>query len=205
MLGRDHPLSRTAVLVRALARQLVATASAVALGIVAIAERWTWGVRLLGAALLVEVTLLAIFAAARGVQRERLLWLIVKYGTLVPLEEVTREAIRLANARHSADLAGRLERALDDAVRWHRLPVASRPPPGIRLLCAFAPEVHAIAERMRSGQAALPGIALLELFMIGGYGSGLYAGNKSELLEQLTRIRHLLSPNGDVEVEHGAD
>ncbi|HEY6397244.1 MAG TPA: hypothetical protein VIX82_07300 [Solirubrobacteraceae bacterium] len=205
VLGGDHPLSRIVILVHALARQLAATTGAVVLAVVAVAERWSWGIQLLGAALLVELTLLAIFALARGVRRERVLWLIAKYGVQVPLEEVAREAIRLATPRHSADLAGRLERALDEAAGWHRLPVASRPPPGIRLLGAFAPEVHAIAEQLRSGRAALPGIALLELFLIGGYGSRLYGGDKLELGEQLRRIRQLLSLPGAMEADRGAE
>lgn len=38
------------------------------------------------------------------------------------------------------------------------------------------------------------GEALLELMLIGGYGSALYAGQRQQLREQLWRIRYRLNP-----------
>jgi hypothetical protein len=193
VLGEDHPLSRAIMWAHALTRQVAATATMVALGVLAIAEGRAWGPRLLGAALLVELTLVGIFAFVRESQREHVLRLIASNRSQLPLEEVSREARRLANPRHAAELAGRLERVFDDAMGWHRLAVTSRPPPGIRLLCEFASEVDAIVSRLRDGEAALPGLALLELMLCGAYESALYSGDRNALREQLWRVRHLLS------------
>jgi hypothetical protein len=99
---------------------------------------------------------------------------------------------RLVTPGHREHLAERLERAFDEAVRWHQLPVASRPPTGIRLLRGFAPEVRAIVGQLRSGKSALPGVALLDLFLTGGYSSALYAGDEDPVREHLWRIRYLI-------------
>jgi hypothetical protein len=201
VLGGDHPLSRAATVVHALVRQVTATSGVVALGVLAVAAHRTCGIRLLCAALIVELTLVGILALAQQVQRERVLRLIASGHAQLPVEEVACQARRLATPRHHAQLARRLERGLEEAICWHQLAVASRPPPGIRLLCAFAPEVHAIVDQLRSGKAALPGVALLELFLIGGYGSSLYAGDRDALREQLWRIRSLLSHPASAEAD----
>ena len=39
------------------------------------------------------------------------------------------------------------------------------------------------------------GVAVLELFLIGGYGSALYARDNEELQQQLWRMRYLLNPS----------
>jgi hypothetical protein len=166
----------------------------VAVGVLAVAGRRAWGIRLLCAALVAELVLFMVCALARQLQREHVLRLIASGRAGLPVEEISREAQRLVTPRHRGQLAERLERALDEAVAWHRLPVASRPPPGVRLLCGFAPEVRAIAGQLRDGQPALPGIALLELLLTGGYGSALYAGDHDLLREQLWRIRYLMCP-----------
>jgi hypothetical protein len=129
----------------------------------------------------------------RQIQREHVLRLIAGNQAELPLDEVSREARRLASPQHAVQLARQLERTLDDARRWHELVMTSRPPPGLRLLCEFAPEVETIVRQLRAGDASLPGVALLELMLSGGYESALYAGDKHALREQLSRIRHLLS------------
>jgi len=194
VLGRDHPLSRMAALVQVLAWQVAAVSGAVVVGALGAAERRGWGIRLLCAALAVELALLMLFALARQLRREHVLRLIVGGRARLPVAEVSREAHRLVAPGHRAQLAERLERALDEAESWHELPVASRPPVGVRLLCGFAPEVRAIAGQLRGGRSALPGLALLELFLAGGYGSALYAGDEDLLREYLWRIRYLICP-----------
>jgi hypothetical protein len=204
VLGADDPLSRAASVVHALVRQVAATSGVVALGVLALCEHRAWGVRLLCAALIVELSLVGILALALQVQREHVLRLIATGRGELPVEEVAREAQRLATPRHHAQLATRLERGLEEAVCWHQLTVASRPPPGVRLLCEFAPEVDAIVDQLRGGRVALPGVALLELFLIGGYGSSLYAGDRDALREQLWRIRSLLSHRASAEADDAA-
>ena len=58
VLGDDHPISRSATLIHTLAVQATATSSTLLLGALAVAERRSWGVRFLAAAVVVEVTLL---------------------------------------------------------------------------------------------------------------------------------------------------
>ncbi len=99
------------------------------------------------------------------------------------------------NAGHRSALADRLECALEQACRWHQISVASRPPEGVKLLSAFASEVEEITDLLRSSVPNVRGVAVLELFLIGGYGSGLYAGDSEELQQQLWRMRYLLNPS----------
>lgn len=192
VLGGDHPLSQMTAAVHVVAWLVAATSGAVAAGAVGVAERRAWGIRLLCAALVTELILLMLFALTRQLQRGHVLRLIASGRAQLPIEEIARETQRLVTPGHRGQLAERLERALDEAVRWHQLPAASRPPPGIGRLCAFAPEVRAIAGQLRSGQPALPGVALLELFLAGGYGSPVYAGDQDVLREQLWQIRYLI-------------
>jgi len=193
-LGRDHPLNRLAMLAKAAAWLAVAASAAAMAAALGTAERSGWGIPMLCAALVAELVLLMLFALARRLRREHVLRLIASGRARLPVEEIAREAQRLVTPAHLAGLAERLDRALDDALRWHQLPVATRPPPGITLLCGFAPEVRAITGQLRAGQSALPGVALLELLLAGGYGSALYACDQDLLREHLGRIRHLICP-----------
>ena len=195
VLGCGRPLSQMVTLAGVLAWLIAAVSGVVTVGVLAVAARRVWGIRLLCAALVAELVLFMVCALARQLQREHVLRLIASGRAVLPVEEISREAQRLVTPRHRDQLAMRLERALDEAVRWHQLPVASRPPPEVRLLCGFAPEVRAIAVQLRDGQPALPGIALVELLLTGGYGSGLYAGDHDLLREQLWRIRYLMCPS----------
>jgi hypothetical protein len=194
VLGADDPLARTAALAHAVTRQVVATSGALALGVLAVAEGSSWAWRLFGAACIVEMTLLGIAVSVRQVRREHVLQLIASGFARLPLEEVSREAERLANPRRAQRLAARLERVFQDAGRWDEFAIASRPPAGIRTLCLFGPEVDAILELLRD-RPGLPGLASLELMLIGTPGSALYAGDENALREQLSRIRQLLSPD----------
>ena len=198
VLGRDHPLSRMVALVRVLVWHVAAALGAVAVGAVGVADHRAWAIRFLCAALVLELALLMLFALARQLKREHVLRLIAAGNAPLAVDEASRETQRLANPGHRAQLAERLERALDEAVSWHQLPVASRPPTGIRMLCSFAPEVRAIVAQLRGGQPALPGIALLELFLAGGYGSAMYVGDEDLVREHLWRIRYLISPAAPV-------
>jgi hypothetical protein len=193
VLGTDHPVSRVAVVVHMLARQGAATSGAVALAILAVAEHRPWGLRLLGAAVLVEFCVVCALCVASQLLKERVLGLIACGRWEVPLPEVSREVRRLSRSQHAPGLARRLHRALEEARDWHQLPVASRPPGGIRVLAALGEDVAAIIEQLQSDRATLPALALLELLLVGGYDSVLYRGDEQQLGEQLARIRRLVS------------
>jgi hypothetical protein len=202
VLGRDHRLSRMAALVWVLAWQMAACSGAAVVGVLGAAAGRSWGIPLLYVALVMELVLAMLYALARQLQREQVLRLIAAGRARLPVGEISREAQRLATPGHHSQLAERLERALDEAVRWDQLPVASRPPPEIRLLRSFTPEVRAIAGQLRGGRPALPAVALLELFLTGGYGSALYAGDQDLLRQYLWRIRYLISLAAPAETAH---
>jgi hypothetical protein len=192
MLGADHPLARTAELAHAVARQAGTTSIPLAVAVLGVFGDRSWGWPLLVAAWVVELTLLGILACVRQVQREHVLRLIASGRTWVPLDEVSREVLRLAGPRHARRLATRLERTLDDAVHWGEIALACRPLPATRALCLFAPEVDAILAQLRE-RPGLPGLASLELFLIGGHDSALYSGDEDALRQQLWQIRRLLA------------
>jgi hypothetical protein len=192
MLGADHPLARTATLAHAVARQVATTWIPVAVAVLAVVAGRPWGWSLLAAALVVELTLLGILAFIQQVQREHVLRLIASGRARLPLEEVSREIARLPSPRHVRQLARRLERTFRDAERWGELAIAFRPPAATRVLCLFGSEVDAIVAQLR-GQPGVPGLASLELLLIGGPDSALYCGDEKGLGEQLSLIRGLLA------------
>ena len=216
MLGRDHAVSRASTTVRVLVRQIAATAGAAGFGVYAIATGQRWGIRLLSAAVLVEFALLAIFVLARQVRREHVLALIANGRGRLQIDEVKREVRRITTERHRQELATRLEDALEQALHWERLHVAYRPPPGVRALRLFVPEIRT-AGAVRAADADVRGVALLELMLMGGYASVLYASERAALenesaaidvdagpaprhtalCEQLWRVRHLLAATVD--------
>lgn len=203
VLGPDHALSRSAELAHTLTLQAIATAAATGAGAVAVAERRAWGATLLIAAVLAELTVLAVLAIARQVQREAVLRVIAEGEETLPLNAVARQARRLASPRYRAELTCRLLRALADARRWHQIAVASRPPEGVKILKRYAREIDEIVETLHGRQPALCGVAALELFLIGGYGGALYTGDAVELQQQLWRIRYLLNPGPGPSTSHG--
>jgi hypothetical protein len=193
VLGEEHPLSRMADTAHALARQAASTATMLAIGVLAVADHRDWGIPMLCAAGLVELAALSGYILARHAQRDHVLRLIACGRSELPLPEVSREVRRIASPQHASQLARRLQRAFDEARRWHELTRSSRPPHGIRALGAHESDVDAILRQLRSGDAATPGVALLELMLCGSDESALYAGDKDALAEQLRRIRHLLN------------
>ena len=194
VLGPNHPLTRSTELVHTLAVQAIATAAIAALGAIAAADRQPWAAILLAVAVFVELIVLAILALSCELRRERVLGVIASHPELLPLAEVGREKRRLMNVGHRSALADRLGRALDQARSWHQISVALRPPEGVKLLSAFACEVEEVAELVRTPVPNVRGVAVLELFLIGGYGSALYAGDSEVLQQQLWRMRYLLNP-----------
>src|SRR5262249_36005095 len=132
------------------------------------------------------------FHLVRQVQREHVLRLIASGRARLPLEEVSREVLRLPSPRHVRQLAARLERSFHDAEHWGELAIASRSPSATTMLCLFAPAAHAILQQCGDAPA-LPGLASLELLLIGGPDSALYGGDEDALREQLSRIGRLLA------------
>jgi hypothetical protein len=193
-LGGDHPLARAGERVRTLEKQ-----AGVALATVAAAASATLiGVAIapiaLAASLLVGFALVAALLLAREIRRERAWELIIGGGQELDVQELAQERRRLSEPRSRERLARSLEHALDAALHWHQILIASRPPEGVRLLSRFAPEIREIAARVRAEPADIRGVALLARFLTGGYGSTLYSGDADAIHGELTRIAHLLSP-----------
>ena len=59
-------------------------------------------------------------------------------------------------------------------------------------MAEFAPDVRAMIDLVRAGHAALPGLALLDLVISGGYESTLYAGT-GRVGRAASAIRQLMS------------
>ncbi len=107
---------------------------------------------------------------------------------------VRDERRRLASCKVREHLAHSLERLLHDAERWHRILPAYRPPEGSQFLRFAAAEVRDVVGLLRAEHADVRGVALTARFLMDGYSSPLYAGNAGRLLEELRRIRYLLTP-----------
>jgi hypothetical protein len=191
-LGPQHPLTRACELLEALLRQAVVMLAVAAVGAIAVAQGRGFGVRLLSAALVVELALIALIVLVERVRRECVLRLIAAGREMLPIEQRSREARALVGEQQLASLAGWLERALAQAVRYEELAVTSRPPPGVPVLGQFEQEVNAIMTELSSSQVAVRGAALLELIRQAGYASAVYAGDETAPREQLWRVRHLL-------------
>jgi hypothetical protein len=192
VLGPEHPLARAANLVQMFERQAGVVLAVILLSAVATGVGMRHALIVLSAALAVGFILAGALGLARQTRSERAWQVIMSGGAGLRVAEVARECERLSDAKRRADLAARLERALDAAERWYQIPVTCRPPDGVRVLRQFGPQVRPIVQNLRSGQADVRGIALLAGFLVGGYGSPLYAGDAEGVRRELVRVAYLL-------------
>jgi hypothetical protein len=191
VLGPGHELTRRTELLRTLVVQATTTAGTGAVGGIAIAAGLAWGATLFRVAMIVELVLIVVLVITLRLQREGILRVIVG-GEEHLLDEVEREARRIASRGHLSELADRLELALKHAREWHQPAATARPRRGVQLLRSFAREVDEIVLLLRSRAATPQGVALLELLLNRLYGSTLYP-SETELEQELWRIRYLLN------------
>ncbi len=192
VLGAEHPLARAADLVQTFERQAGVVLAVILLSAGATAVGMPVALTVLSAALAVELLLAVALGLARQTRAERAWDVIVAGGAGLGVAEVACERERLSGAGRRAELAATLGRALDAAERWHQIPIACRPPEGVRVLRRFGPQVRVIVDHLGSGRADVRGIALLARFLVGGYGSPLYAGDPEAVRRELARIAYLL-------------
>ena len=100
---------------------------------------------------------------------------------------------RLAEHARRERLAHGLTNALDSALAWQTIPVARRPPPSVRHLEARAGAVREIATALRTAEADIRAVAMVEELLDGGYAAPLYRLDCRALGDDLERIRFLLA------------
>jgi hypothetical protein len=115
---------------------------------------------------------------------------------LAELRDVDRRLGAQARRKH---LAAELLSALDIAQRWGAVPVARRPPPGVRRLASHAGAVRAIAGALEAPAPDVRAAAMVEELLDGGYAAPLYHLDARALGEELGRIRFRLEadPSND--------
>jgi hypothetical protein len=147
---------------------------------------------LLSLAIVAAIFLTPLLIFNRSQRYERTLWLIAR-GVADHAGDVGLVSRALDDPRNRQRLAAALARALDRAEHWESLPVAARPPGSVRNLASFRGEIEEIISLAKTGSAAGAGLALLELSLLGGYGSPVYVSDPRTLRELLWRIRYLLA------------
>jgi len=150
------------------------------------------GPELLSVAIVAVIVVVPLVVFDRSRRRERALGLIAR-GAAHDGDDVTAVTMALGDPRHRQQLVADLARALDHAERWETIPVAARPPESVRNLASRRAEIDEIISLARGADAAPAGLALLELSLLGSYGSAVYAGDPRTHRELLWRIRYLLA------------
>ena len=100
---------------------------------------------------------------------------------------------RLAEHARRERLAHGLTNALEAAHAWQAIPVARRPPPSVRHLAARAGAVREIAAALRTVEADIRAVAMVEELLDGGYAAPLYRLDCRALGDELQRIRFILT------------
>jgi hypothetical protein len=142
-------------------------------------------------------------ATARLVCRERTINLLT-LGARSGAPYVTLAAGQLVSRSQREALANALGRALWEAHHLEEIPLAKRPPPQVRRLCASSHELERIIASLHAGETTrLQGVALCRCLVTGGYASSLYVQPLAlaDLRQELGRIRHLLERSEAREVD----
>jgi hypothetical protein len=148
---------------------------------------------LLSLAIIAAILLIPLLILERSRQYERTLSLIAR-GPADHAGDVGAVSKALDDPRKRQRLAADLARALERAENWESLPVAARPPGEVRKLASFRGDIEQIISLAKISDAAPAGLALLELSLLGGYGSAVSSSDPQTLRELLWRIRYLLAP-----------
>jgi hypothetical protein len=121
------------------------------------------------------------------VQRERARELIIAGRSDLPLPVLRRERRRLQRPRRRRGLAHALEDLVRAAERWPTLVPTCRPVFDPRRVRAAAPQLRAIAARLRADAVTVQALARVERLLTSG-ASPLYGREPEELRLELNRI-----------------
>jgi hypothetical protein len=198
VLDADHPYRRALENITAVERQMTALAGFILLFGGLTRHTLTRALPLEVCGVVVEALLALILIGEITTRRRAARDLIIEQS-VDGLAEIREEARRLQSRRYTHKLAARLERALNDALHLHRMPVASRPPPTAANLVRHRRALDAIVSALRSENASLRSIALTDRLLDGGYTARIYTLPAPQLAEEISRIHMVLaldSPGG---------
>lgn len=172
-----------------LRRQLAAVAAFMALVGVFAYPSFARAIPLECSGVLVEL-ILACGLAAQLSNRHRLAReLIIERGT-ADIDELCQDAQRLLSQSHRLRLAHQLAAALDAALSWDRLLVASRPPPSVRHLARHDRRIREIIHSLETERENVRAVALTDRLLEGCYGSVLYQTDPVRLDADLGSIAY---------------
>lgn len=197
VLGADHALARVLARRRALSVQIAITSVPVVLAAIGTMRAVDSAPIVLGAALVVEIALLAAIPFIRSRTHEVTYELLAEGDDdTLAIPVVRDESRRLRSWRERERLAGSLETLLHASEGWNRALPAHVAPLGVRTLRFAAREARDVIALLRADTAAVRGIAMVSLLLRDG-ASPLYGYDPRKLREELTRIRYLLAAPGD--------
>jgi hypothetical protein len=192
LLGPEHPLARVLARRRLALERALLVGVLLAAGGVALAAGLAAALPLVVAAGVVELVLVGLVVALGASRRARVLELISAGGGDMPIAAVEQAGARLRSDATRRRLARDLDELGAAAAAW--TPVF--PPQRLTFdpvaIAAVAADLEEISARLRSGQAGVAGIALLER-SLGDGSSPLYGADPELLRQHLHRIRFLLA------------
>jgi hypothetical protein len=192
ILGADHALARVLARRRALSVQIAITSVPVVLAAVGTMRAVDSAPAVLGAALVVEIALLAAIPFIRSRTHEVTYELLAEGDDdTLAIPVVRNQSRRLRSWRERERLARSLETLLHESDG-----PAHHTPLGVRTLRFAAREARDVIALLRADTAAVRGIAMVSMLLRDG-ASPLYGYDPRKLREELTRIRYLLAAPGD--------
>jgi hypothetical protein len=201
LLGPDHDLVRVLARRRALFVQILITFLPLAFAVVGLVRGTASAPVVLGAAALVQLTLLLAVPYLRARTREIAEELIGGgHDASLRVRIVARHHRRLTSPEERERIARSLEHLLRDARRWYSLAPVQRPL-GVVPLRSSEPEARDVVALLRTDGAQARGVALTARLLEDG-ASPLYGDEPDELREELCRIRYLLAAPRPQSVEH---
>jgi hypothetical protein len=191
-LGLDHPLNRASAALDATVRQLLVVGGILAGSLAAAVEHATWARSLAIASAIVLLGFAAAALLRRQARRDRALDLILEGREALAVAIVQRQCRRLARPKTQRTLGRALEKMIEESLyRPWPMPHSSRPLLHRPLVALLRNEIREVAELLRSGRAAIRGVAFCERLVTNG-ASPLYGQDPVALRGELGRARALL-------------
>ena len=189
ILTPEHPYRRALGAGVSLRRQLAAVAAFLALVGTFAYPSVARVTALEGCGAFVELILACGLAAQVSTRHRLARELIIERGT-ADIAELREDAQRLLSRSHRMRLAHQLGAALDAALSWDRLLVASRPPPSVRHLARDDRLVRGIIRSLETESENVRAVALADRLLEGCYGSALYQSDHVRLHADLVAVAY---------------